>query len=91
MATRFERYNRLEAARPGEDLVAGFREEIHDPLWFLARQLLLGEHRGENASSPVHVDYVLDEVAIDPYGGDAALDPAVVPPEAIVEAEPDSW
>lgn len=91
MATRFERYNRLEPARPGEDLGAGLREEIHDPLWFLARQLLLGEHRGENASSPVHVDYVLEEVAIDPYDGDAALDPAVVPPEAIIEAEPDSW
>lgn len=91
MATRFELYNRLEPARPGEDLVAGLREEIHDPLWFLARQYLMGEHRGEDASSPVRVDYRLAEVAIDPYGGDATLDPAVVPPEAIIEAEPDSW
>jgi hypothetical protein len=91
MSTRFELYNRLEPARPGEDLVAGFREEIHDPLWFLARQHLLGEHRGEDASSPVHVEYRLDEIPIDAYGGDAALDPAVVPPEAIIEAEPDSW
>jgi hypothetical protein len=91
MATRFELYHRLEPARPGEDLVAGLREEIHDPLWFLARQLLLGEHRGEDASSPVRVDFAVAEVPIDPYQGDATLDPAVVPPEAIIEAEPDSW
>ena len=35
------------------------RRRVHDPLWLLAREWEMGEHQGENASSPVRVDCML--------------------------------
>ncbi len=91
MPLRFDLQRRLEPMRPGGDLDAGFRAEVHDPLWFLARQWQMGEHQGEDAASPVGVRYVASQVPVDPYDGDPAMDPTLTPPEAIVESEPGDW
>ena len=82
---------RLEPRQPHGDLQRGFAAELADPLWFLARQWQLGEHQGENASSPVEVTV---ELALTPIGEAAdrpGQDPRIVPAEAIVEGEPDDW
>lgn len=74
------------------DLSRGFTAEVADPLWLLGRQWQLGEHRGEDASSPVRVTYRARLTPVDPIGGQPHLDPTTMPAEAIVESEPgDSW
>ena len=91
MLRRLDAYRRLET-RPGDrDLENGFAARIHDPLWLLARQWQMGEHRGENASSPVRVDVSVARTPIDPLNGNPAWDPQVVPAEALVESEQDDW
>jgi hypothetical protein len=64
---------------------------MHDPVWFLARQWLMGEHQGENATTPVLVDLQATQTPIEPSPQVPMLDPQAVPAEAIVEAEPDDW
>ena len=91
MPLRFDLYRRLEPVRPALDLDRGFRAQVHDPAWFLARQWQLGEHQGEDAGSPVMISYVATQVPIDPLDGDPAMDPRITPPEAIVESEPKDW
>ena len=62
--TRYDAYARLEP-RPGDrDLQRGFEAAVHDPCWFLARQWQMGEHQGENASTPLVVNYRLDAARI---------------------------
>jgi len=82
---------RLEPVRPATDLDAGLRARVADPVWFLARQWQLGEHEGEDASTPVEVrlDVSHDRLRYDPRR--PRLDPTVVPAEALVEAEPGDW
>ncbi len=84
---RYLHYRRLEPARPTRNLSRGFSAEVHDPLWMLGRQWQMGEHRGEDASSPVFVTYESSEHPIEHPLQDAQVTPA----EAIIEAEPDSW
>ena len=91
MALRYDLYRRLEPRRPSGNLDIGFRAAVHDPAWFLARQWQLGEHQGEDAGSPVMISYVASQVPVDLYAGDPAMDPQVIPPEAIVESEPEDW
>lgn len=91
MPLRFDLQRRLEPMRPGGDLDAGFRAEVHDPLWFLTRQWQLGEHQGEDAASPTGVRYVASHVPVDPLDADPTMDPTLTPPEAIVESEPGDW
>lgn len=76
----------LEPGRP--DLTEGLRARVADPVWFLTRQWQLGEHQGEDASSPVAVtaDIRHTKVTYDPK-----LDPACIPTEALIEAEPGDW
>jgi hypothetical protein len=88
---RYDLFYRLEPRRPFGDLDAGFRAAVSDPLWFLARQWQLGEHQGQDAGSPAQISYTAQQLPIDPYDGDPALDPQVTPPEVIVEAEPGDW
>ena len=81
----------LEPHGVGTDLDAGLRARVADPVWFLSRQWQLGEHQGEDASSPVSVTM---HVAHEPLRYDPrrlALDPTVVPAEALVETEPGEW
>jgi hypothetical protein len=91
VADRFDVHWRLEPDPSRPDLEAGFRAAIHDPVWFLARQWQMGEYQGENASSPVLVTYRGVHTRLKPPVDDPTADPAIVPAEAIVEAEPDSW
>lgn len=82
-------YQRLEP-RPGElDYQAGFVSAVHDPVWFLTRQWLMGEFQGENATSPVWVKYILKSSGI--VASDDRFDPTLVPAEAIVESEVNDW
>jgi hypothetical protein len=91
MVLHIDKYHQL-ASRPGDrDLANGFAARIHDPLWLLARQWQMGEHQGENASSPVRIDCAVTRTPIAPLGGDPAFDPTIVPAEALVESELDDW
>jgi hypothetical protein len=88
MAT-FPVYLRLEPRPEERPLEAGFAATVHDPVWFLARQWQMGEHQGENASSPVWSRY--DLVSRPIHAADPRFDPTVIPAEAIVESELDDW
>ena len=88
---RFDLARRLEPARPFGDLGRGFSAETADAVWFLARQWQLGEHRGEDAASPLRVTYRASHVPIDPLAVRPDADPRVVPPEAIVESQAGEW
>jgi len=87
----FDNHLRTEPRRPEDDLDVGFRAEIADPAWFLARQWQLAEHQGEDAASPVRVHVVATHTPLDPYDGDPELDPTITPAEAIIESEPEGW
>ncbi|MBJ6613918.1 hypothetical protein [Streptomyces sp. I4(2020)] len=91
MTQRFDVYRRLEPDPRARAFAGGFAATLHDPLWFLARQWQLGEHQGENASTPVRVELTAVQTTIRPEPGSPDRDPATVPAEAIVEAEPDQW
>lgn len=82
---------RLEPARPAGDPQRGFEAELADPAWMLGRQWQMGEHQGENASSPLEVSLETYHVPIEPLPARPGADPAVVPAEAIVEAGDDDW
>jgi hypothetical protein len=89
MTTPF--YLWLEPVGPGTDLDEGLRARVADPVWFLTRQWQLGEHQGEDASSPVAVTVSVDHVPLTYDPRRPTLDPTVVPAEALVEAEPGDW
>jgi hypothetical protein len=91
MLDRYNFYWRLEPHPQRRSLAAGFSAAIHDPVWFLARQWQMGEHQGENASSPVLVQHTAIHTPILPPEGDLRLDPTVVPAEPTVEAEAGDW
>jgi hypothetical protein len=84
-------YLTLHPSPDDRDLEAGFAAAVHDPWWFLARQWQMGEHQGENASTPVRVEYQLRQRGIPPSVSASQLDPTVVAAEAIVETEVDDW
>jgi hypothetical protein len=79
---------RLEPVPPYGDLERGFRQEVADPLWMLARQWQLGEHAGEDAGSPAGVTMSVSHVPIEPLDG---LDPTRLPAEAIIEGSAEDW
>lgn len=88
----FDAVHRLETDRDQADLARGFTAEVADPAWLLGRQWQMGEHAGEDASSPVRLTYRARLTPIDPVNGQPHLDPRTTPAEAIVESEPgDSW
>jgi hypothetical protein len=89
MASNFIDYSRLEPRPFERNQEAGFAASIHDPVWFLGRQWQMGEHQGENASSPVWVHYELRSQPIE--SADPRFDPKAIPAEAIVESEIDDW
>ncbi|MCC2313607.1 hypothetical protein [Cellulomonas xiejunii] len=88
----FDMVRRLEADPLQTDLAKGFTAEVADPAWLLARQWQLGEHHGEDASSPVRISFSARLTPVDPVGGQPHLDPRTTPAEAVVESEPgDFW
>lgn len=82
---------RLEPDPHQRDLARGWAAELADPVWLLGRQWQMGEHQGEDASSPVRVDITSRGTAIEPLPGQPGLDPATVPAEAVLESEPGDW
>ena len=84
----WEGYWRLEPVPPYEDLQRGFAAELADPAWLLGRQWQVGEHTGEDAGTPVVVSLEVAHTPLDPKDG---VDPAVVPPEALVEGTTADW
>ena len=91
MAARYDHYWRLEPHPQQRSFAAGFAAAVHDPVWFLARQWQMGEHHGENASTPVLVELDAIHTPIEPSTLALDLDPTTTPAEAIVEAERDDW
>jgi hypothetical protein len=91
-------YERLEPDT-WPDVEGALRAPVADPLWLLGRQWQFGEHRGEDASSPVelkcHTSTVvlrsLDRHFGRPGSPAAPSDPSIVPAEALIEADPSSW
>lgn len=79
----------LEPGRGDAD--RGLRARVADPVWFLTRQWQLGEHQGEDASSPVSVRLAPRHVPLVYDPARPELDPTVVPAEALLESEPGDW
>lgn len=82
---------RLEPDPHQRDLARGWAAELADPAWLLGRQWQMGEHQGEDASSPVSVEIVAQSTPIGAVAGQGALDPATTPAQAIIESEPYDW
>jgi hypothetical protein len=82
---------RLEPDPHQRDLARGWAAELADPAWMLGRQWQMGEHQGEDASSPVAVEASSRATPISPVTGQPGLDPATVPAQAIIESEPGDW
>ena len=82
---------RLEPDPHQRDLARGWSAELADPTWMLGRQWQLGEHQGEDASSPVAVEITRSTTPIRPVTGQEHLDPVTVPAQAILESEPGDW
>jgi len=91
MTRVYDHYLRLEPRQPTSDLGAGIRMEAHDPAWILGRQWRMGEHQGENASTPIKVNVQLRETRLEALIGRPGLDLQTTPPEAAVERESDDW
>jgi len=84
-------YATLHGSQDDRALQQSFAAPIADPAWFLARQWQMGEHQGENASTPVTMTCALRQARIDPSPDDPNRDPTIVPAEVIVEAEQHDW
>jgi hypothetical protein len=83
------RYVILEPGRA--DTEEGLRARVADPVWFLTRQWELGEHQGEDVSTPVVVEAAPRHVPITYDLSRPDLDPTVIPAESLLEAEPGDW
>ena len=70
MPLRIDKCQRLEPRARDRDLQNGFAARLHDPLWLLARQWQMGEHQGENATSPVRVNYTVSRTPINSFEGE---------------------
>jgi hypothetical protein len=82
---------RLEPDPHQRDLARGWAAELADPAWLLGRQWQMGEHQGEDASSPVAVDIQSRATPVGAITGQPGLDPLTVPAQAIIESEPGDW
>lgn len=81
---------RLEPQQgPLGDLQRGFAAELGDPLWLLGRQWHMGEHQGENASTPLMVELSVSETPISTPVDRPSQDPLIIPAEAIIEGSAD--
>jgi hypothetical protein len=87
----FDVLSRLEPDPHQRDLARGWAAELADPAWMLGRQWQMGEHQGEDASSPVAVEISSRATPIGALSGQPGLDPATVPAQAIIESEPHDW
>lgn len=77
---------RLEQAAPEGDVDEGLRARVADPLWMLSRQWQMGEHQGENASSPACARALSRTAPLLAPQDRPFADPTVLPGSAVVEA-----
>ena len=82
---------RLEPDPHQRDLERGWAAELVDPAWLLGRQWQMGEHAGEDASSPMVVQFKSIATPIGAAAQQQDLDPATVPAQAVLESEPGDW
>ncbi len=86
-------WDRLEPHSRLDSLEEGLQARVADGLWMLARQWQVGELRGEDAASPIHVRLTLESARLDTFRNDA-VDWSTgeewprMPLEARVECEP---
>ena len=88
---------RLETLPTAISMQAGLSAPLADPLWLLSRQWQFNEFQGEDAGTPLRVQFAVQGVKVDAFraGGDleAPWQPITdhdVPIETRVEAEP-AW
>ncbi len=86
---------RLETQPTAINLRAGLAAPLADPLWLLSRQWQFNEFQGEDAGTPLRLQFEIDGVKVDAFraGTDAAaawqpVGDHAVPIETRVEAEP---
>jgi hypothetical protein len=94
MPYRFDLHVQLEAVHTAHDPRAvreALRARVHDPVWFLGRQWMRGEHRGRDAASPGLVHLTVTETPVAGRSSAPEDDPRITPPEAIIESEPEQW
>ena len=77
---------RIEQLAPEGDLDEGLRARVADPLWMLSRQWQLGEHQGENASSPALAHVRVRRTPLTAPDERPFADPASLPGAAVLEA-----
>lgn len=82
---------RLEQGTPEGDVDQALRAETADPLWMLARQWQLGEHQGENATSPVWATARTRHTPLTVPADRAFADPTALPGEVVLEAAGRDW
>ncbi len=86
-------FHRIEPISRQGDPGRGLAAPVHDPLWLLARQREFGELAGEDAGSPVHVQFRLRTDPIDGWspqdaaGGPRSYDSRSQILEAVVAGE----
>ncbi len=86
-------WDRIEPHTRSDELEEGLQARIADPLWFLARQWQLGELRGEDAASPIHLRVDVVDAKLRSFRNEAVAGaspeafPTARPLEARVEAE----
>jgi hypothetical protein len=78
-------WDRIEPHTRAVDLQEGLQVQVADPLWLLARQWQVGEFRGEDAASPIHVRLSVEHTPLTSFRNDARADAA---PEPFAQGRP---
>ncbi len=89
----FRAWNRLEPRTRKEDFTQALRTEVHDPLWFLARQWQFGEFKGEDTGSAILAKIQIEKTNITKYkprssSSSLLINPHSEPLEKMVESVP---
>jgi len=75
-------WDRIEPHTRDPELEEGLQARLADPLWLLARQWQVGEFRGEDAASPIHIHATVEHHPLTGFRNDAV-------PGSATEAFPD--
>lgn len=88
-------FTRLETQPTTISLKTGLQAQLADPLWMLARQWQFNEFQGEDAGTPLKLDFAVQGQAVDRFRSGhnedqpwQALAPGDAPLETRIEAEP---
>ncbi|MBN2385578.1 MAG: hypothetical protein JXB85_01060 [Anaerolineales bacterium] len=87
---RFAAFTRVESRCRSDDLSQGIQAKTADPLWLLARQWQFGEFQGEDAGSPIRIEFSYATQPADTYAANGSVrdfDPSTIPLEVLVEME----